>query len=78
MVPELKKKLSECTGFEWDEGNRDKNRIKHRVSATDCEQIFFNHPLVVADDQKHSEKENRYFALGHNDSGRKLFIVFTQ
>ena len=70
-------KLFECTGFEWDKSNIDKNWIKHNVTPQECEQIFFNQPLVVADDTKHSMAENRYYALGQTDAERMLFIVFT-
>ncbi len=70
-------KLSECGGFEWDEGNSDKNWIKHRVSRSECEEVFFNFPLVVESDPKHSQTENRHFALGKTDTGRALFVVFT-
>lgn len=68
--------LSHCRGFEWDEGNAGKIRIKHRVSRSECEQIFFNLPVVVGDDTKHSHAEDRYFALGRTDTGRGLFVVF--
>lgn len=34
-------------------------------------------PIVVTDDVKHSHQENRYYALGHKDTDRLLFIVFT-
>ena len=69
--------LSQCTGFEWDESNSDKNWIKHRVSSLECEQIFFNHPLVVIEDIKHSKKEKRYYVLGHTNERRLLFVAFT-
>ncbi len=69
--------LSECTGFDWDQGNLEKNWVSHEVSAAECEQIFFNLPLVVTDDLKHSQKENRFYALGQTDTGRLLFLVFT-
>lgn len=69
--------LSKCNGFEWDEHNAEKIWQKHRVSPSECEQLFFNRPLVVADDIKHSEKENRFYSLGHTDAGRMLFVVFT-
>lgn len=67
--------VAECEGFEWDEGNLLKNWEKHKVSASECEQIFFNQPLVVAEDEKHSTKEARFFALGQTDMGRLLFVV---
>ncbi|HAM32289.1 MAG TPA: hypothetical protein DCP41_01920 [Deltaproteobacteria bacterium] len=68
--------ISKCTGFEWDKGNLLKNWEEHGVTGSECEQIFFNHPRVVAPDVKHSEKEGRYFVLGHTDTGRMLFVVF--
>ena len=69
--------LSLCTGFDWDEGNLLKNWEKHRVSAAECEQVFFNRPLIATPDQKHSGKESRFYALGQTDAGRLLFLVFT-
>ncbi len=69
--------LLNCTGFEWDKHNSEKIWLKHKVSPTESEQIFFNLPLIVADAVKHSEKENRFYALGHTDTNRLLFVVFT-
>ena len=69
--------LAECTGFEWDDGNKDKNWISHQVTASECEEIFFNQPLVVADDTLHSKDESRYYSLGQTNTGRLLFISFT-
>ena len=69
-------RLSDCTGFEWDKDNIEKNLLKHKVSPVECEQIFFNQALV-AEDLKHSQREKRYYALGHTDNGRLLFVAFT-
>jgi len=63
-------------GFDWDEGNRDKNWLKHRVSNGECEEVIFNVPLLLAEDAKHSETEQRYLALGRTNGGRLLFISF--
>ena len=52
-----------CQGFDWDEGNINKNWQKHKVSPAECEQLFFNRPLVIQDDIKHSEAEKRFYAL---------------
>ena len=68
---------TQCIGFDWDKGNIDKNWLNHRVSPTECEQIFFNHPVVVQDDVGHSKTERRFFALGKTDLKRTLFIAFT-
>jgi hypothetical protein len=69
--------LSECTGFDWDKHNAEKIWLRYRIVPSECEEIFFNRPLVVADDERHSEEENRFYALGHTDAGRMLFVVFT-
>lgn len=69
--------LSDCTGFDWDEGNLLKNWKRHRVSATECEEVFFNEPLVTAADVEYSNHEDRCHALGKTDAGRLLFLVFT-
>lgn len=64
-------------GFDWDEGNLLKNWERHRVSGAECEEVFFNYPLVAAPDEKHSDSEARFHALGVTDSGRHLYVVFT-
>lgn len=68
---------NELTGFDWDTGNRDKNWQKHRVSPGECEEVFFNLPLLLQDDPGHSKAEARFLVLGHTNSGRLLFIAFT-
>jgi hypothetical protein len=67
--------LSRCTGFEWDEHNAGKNWKKHRTSVAECEEMFFNLPLVIQDDSKHSHREPRFYCLGQTDAGRELFVV---
>jgi uncharacterized DUF497 family protein len=69
--------LEKCIGFEWDEGNREKNQRKHSVLPAECEQIFFNAPLLLHEDKKHSQVEKRMYALGKTDWDRRLFIAFT-
>lgn len=63
--------------FEWDEGNQEKNKIKHQVLPSEAEEMFQNMPLLVNEDEKHSIKEKRYQALGKTDRGRLLFASFT-
>jgi uncharacterized DUF497 family protein len=66
-----------CTEFQWDQGNDQKNYLKHGVTQAECEEIFFNSPLLVADDEGHSQDEARYYVLGQTDASRLLFVVFT-
>ena len=72
-----KKILENCTGFEWDQGNSTKNWDQHDVSSGECEQIFFNRPLIIKRDKEHSKLENRYYVLGRTNVNRLLFAVFT-
>lgn len=65
------------TSFQWDEGNSDKVWLRHQVAQAEAEQLFFNRPIIVAEDQAHSEQEVRHFALGKTDAGRLLMVVFT-
>lgn len=63
-------------GFDWDEGYLDKNWIKHQVSNSGREEVFFNFPLLLADDKQHSQEEQRYYVLGQTNANRRLFIAF--
>ena len=69
--------LGAICGFEWDSGNSRKSADKHDVSQAEAEQLFFNAPLLLLPDAKHSRKEARYHALGQTDSARKLHVTFT-
>jgi hypothetical protein len=68
--------LSQIAGFEWDDGNRGKNR-KHDVKDQEAEQVFFGTPLVVLEDAAHSGLERRFHALGQAADGRRLHVTFT-
>ena len=77
MGDEIQDMLVKCTGFGWDEGNSKKNWIKHKVTSSECEQLYFNQPLVIKNDSKHTGSEPRFYALGKTDENRELFIAFT-
>lgn len=68
--------FAQITGFDWDDGNGRKND-KHGVSQADAEQVFFNDPLLVLADGRHSTSEPRFHALGKTDGGRLLHVTFT-
>lgn len=69
--------LNHLDGFDWEDGNRDKNWLKHSVTYGECEETFFNIPRLLQTDPTHSQNEARYYALGHTHAGRNLFIGFT-
>jgi len=69
--------VTKAVAFQWDEGNSNKNWIKHGITQAECEQTFFNLPFLVFDDLRHSQNEERFYALGRTNAGKGLFLVFT-
>jgi len=74
----MEKVFDQFSGFQWDRGNTDKNLVKHNVENWECEQVFFNRPLLVLDDPKHSVSEERCAAFGKTDAARFLVVIFTR
>jgi uncharacterized protein len=64
-------------GFDWDDGNSRKSEDKYKVSQAEAEQVFFNSPLLLLADPRHSLEEARMHALGMTDTGRFLQVTFT-
>jgi len=71
------KSFAESKSFDWDEGNINKNWDKHRVHHLECEEIFFNEPIVTKAEKRRVSQEERISALGVTNEGRFLFVVFT-
>ena len=69
--------LARVEGFDWDAGNDRKSVDKHGVGQAEAEQVFFNDPLLVVEDARHSMSEPRFHALGRTDDGRLLHLSFT-
>jgi uncharacterized DUF497 family protein len=69
--------LTRIEGFDWDDGNSRKSTDKHGISQAEAEQVFFNEPLLLMEDVKHSKYEARFHALGRTDEDRLLHISFT-
>ena len=69
--------LAEGVGFEWDDGNRDKNLKKHSVTNAECEEAFADDKKLVRSDVIHSQTEARHYLIGKTNGGRILFMSFT-
>ncbi len=65
----------EANGFDWDRGNRAKCE-KHGLSIAAIESLFAR-PLAILPDAAHSQRENRFRAIGRTEKGRGVFIIFT-
>ncbi len=53
-MADLLNRLARALGFEWDPGNAAESWTKHEVSRSECEQVFFNVPCLLASDPEHS------------------------
>jgi hypothetical protein len=65
----------QANGFDWDRGNREKCE-NHGLSRAVIEDLF-GRPLAILPDAVHSQRENRFRAIGRTDKGRGVFIIFT-
>ena len=74
LLPEY---FPDLTGFQWDAGNSEKNWLAHDASQAETEQAFFNRPVLIMPDVRHSQVETRHYVLGRSNAGRRLAIVFT-
>lgn len=77
METGLSRRLREAAGFDWDEGNAEKNWSKHGVRHSECEEVFHRSPLVPPEGTRQERDEERFTALGRTTLGRLLSIIFT-
>lgn len=69
--------LENCRGFQWDQGNSLKSWLKHGITQREAEEIFFNEPLLLFEDEKHSKHEDRVLAFGRTNGEKFLVVAFT-
>jgi uncharacterized DUF497 family protein len=69
--------LGQIVGFDWDDGNSLKSADKHSVSQAEAEQVFTDERLLIADDARHGQDEERHNAMGRTIDGRLLHVTFT-
>lgn len=62
-------------GFDWDAANRAKCQ-QHGVAVATIEAIFHG-DVAVLPDPSHSQREERFHAIGKTAGGRGVFVVFT-
>ena len=76
-MADLSDELAGLDGFQWDLGNSGKNLKRHRVTDNEAEEAFFNQPVIVVDDTRHSVNERRVVLHGVTNEGRSLTVIFT-
>ncbi len=61
--------------FEWDSEKNDQNKKKHKIDFKEAITIFLNTPIRIFFDPDHSNKEDRYIAIGISINSRTLVVV---
>ena len=67
--------MTELT-FEWDEAKNKLNQKQHGIAFEDAKFVFNDPFKIILPDLYHSEKEERWLAIGL--VRRVLFVVFTE
>ncbi|HDS11817.1 MAG TPA: BrnT family toxin [Candidatus Wirthbacteria bacterium] len=65
------------TEFQWDTGNSNKNLLKHQITDSECEEVFFDPAKKQYKDPIHSQTEPRFILIGKTQLGKLLFIAYT-
>lgn len=68
--------LYSVTGFDWDDGNRDKCR-QHGLPIDEVEFVLMHAETLIVPDLRNSVHEPRFVAIGPTTAGRFAFVVFT-
>lgn len=63
--------------FDWDGGNRAKNR-KHGVEPSEVESLFHHTVFLSGRIVEPTHDEPRWLLLGETDAGRRLALIFTR
>lgn len=71
-------RFDESVQFDWDLGNENKNWVKHQISNSESEEIFFDKDKIILKDVLHSEKEDRFIIFGKTKKTKILLVVFTK
>ncbi len=63
--------------FEWDENKAESNFLKHDITFEEAVTVFADPYLLFTEDSKHSQQEEREWAIGEAENGSLIVIIFT-
>ena len=63
--------------FEWDDNKAESNVFKHGITFEEAVTVFADPYLLFTEDSKHSEQEEREWAIGEVENGSTIVVVFT-
>jgi uncharacterized protein len=63
--------------FEWDNDKAETNALKHGVTFEEAVTVFADPYLLFTEDSRHSQTEEREWAIGAVENGSVVVVVFT-
>ena len=63
--------------FEWDDNKAKSNFLKHGITFEKAVTVFADPYLLFTEDSKHSEQEEREWAIGEAENGSMIVVIFT-
>jgi uncharacterized protein len=63
--------------FEWDDNKAESNLLRHGITFEEAVTVFADPYLLLTEDSKHSEQEEREWAMGEAENGSMIVVVFT-
>ena len=63
--------------FEWDDNKAELNVLKHGITFEEAVTVFADPYLQSTEDSKHSQAEEREWAIGEAENGSIVVVVFT-
>ncbi len=64
--------------FDWDKDKANANRGKHRVAFDEAQTVFEDPNVKLGYDERHSEYEDRWRAIGLSHRLRLLTVAYTK
>lgn len=63
--------------FEWDDNKAELNALKHGITFEEAITVFADPNLLFTEDSKHSQGEEREWAIKEAENGLIVVVVFT-
>ena len=68
--------LENIKNFIWDTEKNKINIQKHGVTFAEAESVFYDKLAVVAEDEKHSQDEDRFLIVGKSRKSRLILACY--
>ncbi|MBN2541429.1 BrnT family toxin [bacterium] len=68
--------IRQINGFDWKGRDLENDFTINGIHWIECEEVFFNEPLISDMENPELKHGENYYALGVTDSGLHLFVAF--